>query len=276
MDYNQWWKWRGEIEQYPTLSLDKKQELLDQILNRTLKFGYHGDYAWAVRSMVEHMDIQTSLKLLSSCLGDKQDESLIGTVLCVLKRGADPKVIRNMLCVAPGDSARKAILCVDGIDTNEEEIGLRAISHSTHAPYNIFESKYSPSIDALKKLPPIMRLNTLEALTYRKNLPYNIFGKIKDEEEFKSLLFSASTKYLDRVNNMWEKYQESMNKGVLGLVTIKYFCDNCGDIEIKIKSQVLHSKMSVVGSRLNFLTAQWCAVCGHSNCEPSISGEILE
>ena len=276
--YETWWKWRDAVDQYSKQTASKQQEILDTVLNRTMNINsYYNDYTWAASKLIEQVDLPTSIKLLNSCLKDKKDDNIINLVKAVCKKGADQTVIRTMLSdINTGVSGKKALLSVNGLSVDEEESGLRAVATATHVPYALFDCKYSPSLDALKRLPPIMRLNTLEALSNRNHLSYNVFEKITDEEEFKTLLFSAATKYLDRVNNVWEKYQESMNKGVPGLVTVKYYCKDCGDIEIVVKSKHLHSKNAIMQSNIRAIISEWCPVCGETNMAPSVTGEIFK
>lgn len=278
LPYKGWWEWRNDVYDFDKFTDNKKQDIIEVILYRTLgePSSRHHSYVWAVSNIINHVDNVTGLKLLKSCINDKNDEPMLDVVSILAVRGVDDNTLKSTLFSSAGVSAQKALLCLPNLAVKEEELALRAISTSTYTPRSIYDKKYCPSLDALKKLPPIMRLKSLESLLNVSNLSYNIFEKITNEEEFKSLLFSASTKHLDRVNSVWEKYQDIVKKGTIGILTIKYLCKKCGVIEVKITSGVLHSKSSLENSYLKNLTHDWCPVCGDYNSKPQISGELLK
>ena len=278
--FNSWYAWRDKISTFATLPTAEQKDILDSVINRTALDSshsyYYGDYTWAVNKLVECVDIDVGLKLLQSCLCDKKDESILSIIDKLCLKGVDANTIKNMLIVSNGSSAHKALLCLNNINVDEEEIGLRALATSTRIPYILYNKKYSPSLEALKKLPPIMRLNVLESLLDRKNLPYNVFERINDEEDFKNLLFSATTKHIDRVNLVFEKYKNAMQKGIRGTLTIKYNCQRCGVFELKIDSTIIHSKSSLEETGLSNLANSYCPICRSQTVVPQYIGEIID
>ena len=132
----------------------------------------------------------------------------------------------------------------------------------------IITNKYKPSIAALKKLPPVMRLKTFETLLSNDSLAYNIFSNFKNEDDFKLMLFSSVLRHRDRAETVWEKYQEVSMLGKKGTIKSKFNCSNCGDYEINITSTRGRTKAGLdkmLFSRTAGMNSDICKLCGKYN-----------
>jgi hypothetical protein len=159
---------------------------------------------------------------------------------------------------------QKLILTYSDMTVEEEENGLRALATSKHVPEFIRTAKYQPTLDALKKLPSIMRLNCLETLTRSNYNSYNVFGKINDKEEFKALLFSSTIKYRDRAEAIWNKYQDLVGVGNPGSVKVTGTCKLCGDFEIIVNSLVVKTEEGLKSAKLGYqVYSDYCPFCGN-------------
>lgn len=149
--------------------------------------------------------------------------------------------------------------------TIEDEIkALRALSSLKSLPSDFFKIRFAPRAAALKELPPIMRLNLLETLTENKNVSYNIFKNLPDPEEFKTILFGAVVKYRDRVENIWNKYNEISLMNREAEAVISGNCQYCGDYRIMINHQRVHTMNNFLNTTIGqWLYASRCPLCGH-------------
>lgn len=155
----------------------------------------------------------------------------------------------------------KLILTTDGISIDEEVLALRAISTSKYVPEEIYKIKYKPNLKALRKLPPVMRLKTLESLVNSRKVRYDIFGHIS-EDNFKALLFTSSLKHTDRVSAMANKYNELKYMGQKATLEIKGNCDICGDYSIKVTSGVIRTATGLRSAAgIKLLANHYCPFC---------------
>lgn len=202
---------------------------------------------------------------------DNDDGSIFDQMLEV-----DKDKTRDALRERKDCAMSRRLVTFDAVTESDEIMSLRAISKSKYAPQYIYAKKYAPSFDAIKKLPPIMRLKSLEALTSNIHISYNLFEKITDADEFKRLLFSSVIRYRDRAEAVWEKYNELRSLGIEGTVLVKMHCDNCGDYELTLTSNVVRTKSKLSATSFGeFINRSSCLLCGKWGKHlPSISGDI--
>lgn len=170
--------------------------------------------------------------------------------------------------------AARALFCYKDITIDEEVAGLRSCTSGMNYELSNFvsELRFQPRADALKQLPTVMRLSCLEKLTSDTFIPYNIFGNIKDDEEFKSLLFGPVLRHQERAEAIWDRYCELKHSGKPGKVTIKHNCEKCGEIKIIVESNVVRTKDRVRGTRFGeYLLTSRCPICNNGSSAPVIS-----
>jgi len=152
----------------------------------------------------------------------------------------DVAATKQLIIDARSNQLSKLLLTMDGISLEEEILGLRALATSKYLPDAIRQRKYRPKLDALMKLPPVMRLKTLEALTAGRRVKYSIFRDI-ERNAFEALLFTTAMKYSDRVRAISNKYDELKYMGQMATVKIDGRCEMCGDYSISITSGVVRT-----------------------------------
>lgn len=171
--------------------------------------------------------------------------------------------------------AARALFCYKDLTIEEEVAGLRSCTAGASYELSSFisELKYQPRAEALKEMPTVMRLACLERLTNDIFASYNIFGKITDDEEFKSLLFGPVLRHQERAEAIWERYCELKLSGTPGKITITYDCSKCGEIKITFESNVVRTKGRIRSTRFgeNLLTP-YCPVCRTKSSPPTVHG----
>ncbi len=261
------WSYWQQIRTFDKQTPALQQEIFDFIMSPEVINSYH--CASCVAEIMPHLDPVLSLKLFTQFLtskshyGFKKDYYVHMIIWSAYKHQSNQAAIRDLILKTKSDAAKRMLLALENITMAEEEAGLRALSLATYPPTYIFEHKYKPTLDALKKLPTVMRLEALETLLNVNLIGYNVFENITNQDDFKNLLFSAAVKYQERAEVVWKKYLESLSRGIEGIITIKGRCDTCGDYEIQIKSSVAHTKVGLEKTQLNRISRKWCAMCGH-------------
>lgn len=167
------------------------------------------------------------------------------------------------LLASKSTAMHKILLASDDLTVEEEEKALRAVSTSKFTPTIIYKKQYKPSCEALKKLPPVMRLKTLESLTNSRKVKYNIFQNI-NEDDFKALLFTASMKHTDRAQSVSHKYHELKYMGQEASLEIKGHCEFCGEYSVRVTSGVVRTATGLKSASIaKVLTRQNCLFCYH-------------
>lgn len=179
----------------------------------------------------------------------------------------NPKKISNAIKESNIIQLNKLILMCNNITVEEEVKGLRALSTSKYIPYKIHDVKYKPRLDALKQLPPIMRLKAIESLLNNKKFRYNIFEHIP-EDEFRALLFTSSLKYSDRIQAVYNEYQEIKYIGIESTVKVSGYCKICEEYSIIIKSRVIRTLTGINQTGIGrYITHRSCCPFCYSNLE---------
>ena len=252
----------SDLRNFNTLSPTRQSEVLDLIKKSTQDYYYE----YAVEAIIEHLNKNDALDLFDNYAKRANIKNSVRLHrLCLYVMKLDSVRIRSLI-VNPSSSndLQKMILWLSSFTIEEEEQGLRALSKSKQVPSFIYDAKYKPRIEALKKLPSIMRLNCLESLVNQKYNSYNIFGNITDEEEFKSLVFSSTLKHRDRVEALWNKYRDLKGVGSPGSILASGSCSGCGEFEIIINSMVVKTQECLKKSRIGcYSLGSHCPFCGN-------------
>jgi len=268
------WDYLNSMRVFATQPPDIKQEIIDFMLNPETDLDYN--YGWAAAEIVEHVGASTTLELAKKMFALKWPrENYISEVIVNAHKFEENKtIIQTLLADAKPAMYKRMLLTLDNLSVENEVVGLRALSQIKYPPKMILESRYCPTLDALKQMPSIMRLEALECLISVKLHGYNIFERITDREEFKNLLFGATLKYQARVQKVWDKYTELTAVGKLGTITIKASCPSCGAYEVKILNYVIHNADALGKTNFSRITRTWCAICGsHMESEPDVKFE---
>jgi hypothetical protein len=232
----------SDVWHYDALNPARQAQILDE-LKRAPATDYYLPYV--LEYLMSRLDKATAIDLYERLMSSVQQSYASQRILTTLTQyiyNLDPKVVRRVIESAPNNNdLQKHIFIFQDLTIDEEELGLRALSKSRYCPEFVFDSKYKPTLDALKRLPPIMRLNCLEALCSARIATYNVFENIKDGEEFKSLLFSSALKHRDRAEVIWNKYVNISGVGHPSSIKISGCCVKCGEFEITLSNKVIRT-----------------------------------
>jgi len=266
---NMWNKMRN----FDQMTASMQQDVYNYVLT---KDRYGGRYY--INDMMNKPVFTTEQKLklfekyLSTGGYDNDDENIFENACAIDKERTKDIIKQYKDC-----HMSKRFVTLNDMTLDEEVKALRALSKSKYAPPYVFNAQYCPTLGAIKELPSIMRLKSLEALTSNIHVSYNVFKNITDEDEFKRLLFSSVIRHRDRAEAVWEKYKELKSTGIEGTVVIKMRCKNCQDFEVTLTSSVVRTKTKLEATRFGqFVTQNHCLLCGQwgSIEGPTISGDI--
>ena len=259
-----------EVRAFKSLTPQRQSEVIDIVKKSTTDYYFN----MCVEYMIDFLDKPKALDLFKLYIKgtDKSyshTERLIK--VCNSIRKHDDTLVRSM--AIDKDSCaelHKLILTYPDVTLDEEEQGLRALAKSKYPPGFLHKAKYQPRIEALKKLPSIMRLCCLETLTNQQYDSYNIFGRVTDEEEFKLLLFSSTLKHRDRAEAIWNKYKDLVGIGTRGSLKISGTCTRCGDFEIVLNSLVVKTQEGLKKARIGYYAnGGCCPFCSGTLTQPS-------
>lgn len=251
-----------ESRRFKTLTPQRQREIID--LLKSTKDDYY--FGLVMDNVFCEVDKATTIDLFNAYI--KHTDSSYGRHsrpfgYILHLRKLDESCARTFIKQTNNHLIQKAILAFDNLTVEEEELGLRALSKSKQVPDQIYNCKYQPSIEALKRLPSIMRLNSLESLTNQRFDSYNIFGRITDADEFKALLFGSVFKHQERAERIWKRYVEMTNVGVPGFIKLSGNCDKCSNFEITINSKVIRTEEGLKKTRIAYsLAKEYCPLCG--------------
>ncbi|MHA2280305.1 MAG: hypothetical protein ACXAC5_05600, partial [Promethearchaeota archaeon] len=202
------WKEYHKARRFSTLSKDEQDNLIKLLLTPEAPKSYYSDSL--VNMIRPHLDDKTFLNIANNFLRNGRAYSMKSRNTHEIFDAAyriDPSGTKVIAMDAKSPALNKLILLCDNLTLEEEVRGLRALSSSKYIPSKVHELKYKPKLAALKKLPPVMRLKTIETLMNSRKLKYNIFENVP-EDEFKALLFTSSLKHTDRVQTACNQYDE--------------------------------------------------------------------
>lgn len=242
MSHYSLWKEYHNVRKFSSLPHNEKQRILDLLAKKEVLQSYYADTI--VSAIKGQVDEKTYFKIASDFILYGKGTSMKSRAVLEIVEEAyriNSDETKNLLRKSTSNSLSKLILLCDNNSIDDEVKGLRALSGSKYVPSKIHAIKFKPRLEALKKLPPVMRLKALESLTNSRKLKYNIFENIS-EDDFKSLLFTSSLKHTERVETVCNKYSELKYMGIRSSVKVSGCCDFCGDFEVSVTSNVVRTK----------------------------------
>lgn len=259
-----------------------QDDLKDRLLHSDAMSNYN--FMRVAVQVVEHMDDKQAKQLLSNYISNSSQGRLYSyhsrgsDVFDIVKNVAkrDPEFTKAELMASSDKKIKKALLVIPSLSLDEEVAGLRGLATGKYCPDAIYNAKYRPSMEALSKLPSVMRLNVLEALLSNQHLGYSIFDKVTDEDSFKLLLFSSTLRHRDRVEEVWNAYKITKTLGLRAKVSVTAMCDNCGEYTVDITSARTSAPGMLKKTYLGrLLTKNRCALCGrYTTDKPVLKGGI--
>lgn len=255
------WEEIRKIRAYSSLQKDEQTRIIDLLLDKKNVNLYYFDFL--VFKIKDLVDDQTFYKIaINFILNGRASmlNDLYATSIVEKAYKTNPREVRKILFDSKAPALNKMLLMFGKCIEEEEIKGLRALSKSKYVPKRIHIRKYKPKLESLKKLPPIMRLNTLEALSNVNKLKYNIFGNFS-EDEFKSLLFASSLKYTERIQTLQNKYSELKYVGLKSTIEVSGDCDFCGPYKMSLTSNVVRTVTGLKGTNLKMIAKPNCPFC---------------
>lgn len=261
------WNYYKDIENWKDTSKNKKEEIIDALMKDRIINSYN--YPSTLSDVIGKLtDEQTILKLFDHFISKGSSYALGNDASYIIVHQVHEKVkdkqrIKDIIRDTKHKKLHRSFLLLENRTEKEEELGLRALAGVKYAPDVLYTKRYKPNINAIKNLPPIMRLNALETLLGNSNIAYNIFENCKDEDEFKALLFGSVLRHRDRVEVVCDKYREMKDLGSKATVLLKCSCENCGEYEISIKSTRVRTQTGLDATKIgSFMSNKSCSLCG--------------
>jgi len=262
------WYYENKITLWPTLPDIEKKEIEDIFLNPTKhnilnKYGFMRcvealDVVWPKIKMVE---LIKNICTAPTSLPSYSLDTLYGLILKIKPSDTNDE-IRTSLLDNSQPNIKKIILTYPNLKLAEEIEGLRCLSTSKYCPQIIYSSKYCPTFEALKALPPVGRMKIIDALLNNKDIAYNIFKNIPTEEDFKCLLFGSVLRHREKAEEICKKYKELIDIGNMGSIKIQGYCDNCGPFELTLTNGRIKTKTSLAYTPLNRgINEAYCMLC---------------
>lgn len=262
------WNYSNKIENYSTLPPDEQKEVIDVMTSEeSISHYYYESYLRILIPQLKDKDL--IYNMVVNYLGSRRrrgyyySDGALDLVVKIYELVDNKKGIKDLLKNTEDKSLARAYLLLDDITEDEEELGLRALSRSKYCPEIVYTRRYKPSVKAMAKLPPVMRLKTFETMLNNRHMGYNLLSNFSDPDEFKSLLFGAVLRHRERVELVWDKYQEISYIGQEATVEIKGTCENCGEYSLTLTSTRTRTKTGFNGTRIGRnLNGSNCVLCG--------------
>ena len=257
------WSEYNKARRFSTLQKDEQDRLVKLLQTKEAAQSYYFDSL--VNMVRPHIDHKTFLSIARNFIENGKAGAMKSRNTHEIFEAAyriDPSGTKSLASNSSSSAMGKLVLMCDNLTIDEEVKGLRALSTSKYMPNKIHELKYKPKLEALKKLPPVMRLKTIETLVNSRRLKYNIFENVP-EDEFKALLFTSSLKHTDRVQTVCNKYEELKYMGVESTVKISGCCDLCGEYSVSITSKVIRTSTGMRETNLGrfLINRSYCPFC---------------
>lgn len=263
-NYTSLWQLSSVIAKWKTSSREEQEEVLC-FMEKPQVMGYWS-YTTTMHDLAKVASYEDCYRLFSKYAKNKvaqsHNENIVSLAKTMYDLSTDKESFKNDL-KGFTERMQTVYLLIPDTTIEEEVLGLRGLATRKYPPKGLFEHKYCPRLEAVEKLPTVMRLKTFEALLSNKFAPYNIFEKIDDAEEFKRLLFGAVLRHRERCEKVWEKYQEVVKKGEESTVKVDIFCPSCGDYSVTILSKHIRTETGLRSTRIgvNILSRNYCSMC---------------
>jgi hypothetical protein len=255
---NLWNEYRAS-ERFKHLAKTDQDRLIKLAMSKEVADWWYGNRF--IKNIINNTDKKTASDVLYSFILHASSPRQEVQNLITRYKEIDEAKTQEAILKNKSNSISKMILIFSNISLEEEILGLRALSTSKYSPKAIYDAKYTPSYDALLKLPSIMRLKTIEALCDIRYAKYNMFKNVSDEQ-FNNLLFPSVMRYRDRVERLTNQYKELIYMGVPSKVSVSGECEKCGKFEIAVSSSIMRTesglKRTMVG---RCITRHRCPFC---------------
>jgi len=261
------WHYYGLVRNFNAASQADKDETIAFFLQQNSESRYYW-YIDGVTTLIKAVpQLQIKMELAKAAFSKTNYNASKSYGLCKLLAEIMPydskNEIRELVVNSEDIAVGKLSLMYEGITIEQEANALRFLAHNKNCPDGIYQARYTPRIEALKELPSVGRLKSLESLLSNNHLAYNIFEQVGDGEEFKTLLFGSVLRHRERAEVIWKKYQESVNLGTPGTVTLKGNCGNCGQFELTLKSSRTRTSVGFQRTNLSrYIYKDCCILCG--------------
>lgn len=247
-----------KINNFTTLSQKDKQEIIDLLKQPKIIKDYY--YESAICTIIKFLDTQDIIEIANLYLKNYIHDYRFDPSIIMKAYEIDQSIKKEVLKV--NRDASLSLLLLMNPTINEEVIGLRSLKNRF-----VFKDQYTPTKEALNKLPPVMRLNKLEILlqlhqSSSKILAYNIFKNLS-RDDIETMLFPNVIKYQERVSHILDKFDELVDMGKDASITVSGFCNNCKEFNIIFNTKVIRTKTGFAGSRVGqmLIRSEVCPFC---------------
>ena len=259
------WDYYHDFNSWDTLAQERKDEIVKYM--KTKEAARHYNYATCFSSLVKYLPANDAFEVFKEYMSHDSDgnrymhdEGMFAPMKDLYEKIPE---VRELVLNSTSPKIHRALFALGPMNKDEEVKALRALGTVKYPPSQVYACKFTPTTEALNELPPVMRLNALECLLSNNYLGYNMFAKVKNVDEFKSLLFGAVLRHRERVEAVWEKFQEVRHIGREATINIDYVCENCGPYNITMTSAVVRTKTGLENTRVaSYFLRENCMLCG--------------
>ncbi len=255
-----WHQEHHNISNFANISKQEQDRIVGLMCDKNAVKDYW--FELSLERIMPHLSDSQQLKIALNIIQSGEKRGRTSALYNCIKKSFDinPDVIKNAINSSPESSITKILLILNP-NKDEEIKGLRALSTNKHTPDIIYENKYEPSIQAIKDLPPVMRLNVLETLANSRYVNYNIFSNI-NENNFEDLLFPNIIKYPQRVSDIMDRFREIRYRGTDSKISVEGECDRCGPYEFVLKSKSFRTETGLKSTNTGrILLGNHCPFC---------------
>lgn len=236
------WTLRNKLRDWKRLDNQSQEALLREL---EIVDGGSWLYCRAIVELMDDGDIKRRERLLRAFVrhGTSRDfgrDEYIDKMLSLCSElGVDK--LKNILLSCENKRLHRMVLGFPNLTVKEEEAGLRGLAFYSSCPESLYQANYTPSYEALLKMPTVTRLKVIEALLDNKHIGYNIFKNI-NADAIEPLLFGSSLRHKDRVASVCEAHKYFSKLDTKSTVVISYDCSVCGQYDVTLNSTKIHAE----------------------------------
>ena len=259
------WKYYNDIENYSSLSDDEKDNVINIMENK--RYFHYWNYLPLLKILIPQITPKKAFSLVKGFISEPKltsidTDRLFKVIFTLIDCYGSDQEVKDLISSCKKKTVPRVLLGLKGISVDEEILGLRGLQSIGVAPDFVYAVQYKPSKDAIKALPPVMRLKVFEALLSNTDISYNIFENFAPDE-FKSLLFGAVLRHRERTEEVWNRFQEVRFLGKESAVSVEYECVNCQKFKITIDSVRVRTETGLKNTQIGYtLMRNTCPLCG--------------
>lgn len=268
--------WHAEyknIRNFDTISAPEQRRILDVLKTPKAASDYWFDSAFATLTRSSHIDAKDYVDIVENFIQNRNDSYSTYNIYDFIHTSyqLDPSRTKQFVLDNKTKTCSRTLLFMNP-DKEQEIRGLRALTKVV--PPVLIATQYKPSKDALEELPPVMRLNVLEALAFASDSNYNVFGNIT-KEDLENFLFPCITRHSSRVSSVLGRYEEIAHRGNAATMHISGECEKCGPFTFSVTTEIFRTAESFKKTNVGrYIFWGGCSLCGSRKLKSGPTFEV--